>query len=60
MVEEGSGVYRYGVWGGCTPGQRHAIAEALGHSVGEYVRRFQAVLDGHQSVDHAGGASDVA
>lgn len=60
MVEEGSGLYRYGVWGGCTPPQRHAIAEALGHAVGEYERRLQVALEGHLSAEKAQGASDAA
>jgi len=60
MVEEGSGLYRYGVWGGCTPPQRHEIAEAVGGTVGEYVRRLEAALERHRSAQDGRGASDAA
>ena len=45
MVDEAPTPYRYGVWGGTRPRQRHELAEALGHpAVGEYLARLQAAL----------------
>ncbi len=51
MVDEAPTPYRYGVWGGTRPRQRHEIADALGHpAVVEYRNRLQAALDGWQLI----------
>ena len=61
MVEEAPTPYRYGVWGGHTPAQRHRLAEALGHpTVGEYLGRLQAAVEAWQNARAAQGATDAA
>lgn len=61
MVAEAPTPYRYGVWGGLTPAQRHRLAEALGHStVGEYLGRLAGALEAFQRPQAAQGATDAA
>ncbi len=61
MVGEAPTPYRYGVWGGTRPRQRHELAEALGHpAVGEYLRRLEAALDAWQRPQSAQGATNAA
>ncbi len=60
MVAEAATPYRYGVWGGCAPPQRHAIADALGRAAGEYERRLHAALEALHSAEYARGAINAA
>ena len=61
MVDEAPTPYRYGVWGGLTPAQRHRLATELGHpAVGEYLARLQAALEAWTSARAAQGATDAA
>jgi len=61
MVDEAPTPYRYGVWGGLTPAQRHRLAVELGHpAVGEYLARLQAALEAWTSARAAQGATDAA
>jgi len=61
MVDEAPTPYRYGVWGGLTPAQRHRLAVELGHpTVGEYLGRLEAAVKAHQHIRAARGATDAA
>ena len=61
MVAEAPTPYRYGVWGGLTPAQRHRLDAELGHpAVGEYLRRLQAAIEAWSTARAARGATDAA
>jgi hypothetical protein len=61
MVAEAPTPYRYGVWGGLTPAQRHRLAQGLDQpTVGEYLGRLQAAVEAHQHLRAAQGAIDAA
>jgi len=64
MVEEAPTPYRYGVWGGLTPAQRHRLDATLDQPpVGEYLGRLEAALEAAQAAQAAQvarGATDAA
>jgi len=76
MVDEAPTPYRYGVWGGLTPAQRHRLATQLaaelsqqlepdqhaddGPGTGEYLQRLQDAMDAWQVTRAAQGAIDAA
>ena len=61
MVDEEPTPYRYGVWGGLTPAQRHRLATELGHpAVGEYLQRLQTAVEAWISARAARQATDAA
>ena len=61
MVDEAATPYRYGVWGGLTPAQRHRLAAELGHpAMGEYLHRLHDAVEAWQDARAARGATDAA